>query len=642
MAGRGLASVQVKVEAPYVAQGGGAVVRARGFLWGTTADTVRQFFAGCQVEGVHFVDPLHGECYVELASTGDLAPALEKHALRVGDSHRRRLIEVFVATFVEMKAALEHSEAREERGRRRGRRNKNRRRDSPPRRSRSRSRSSTRRSSKRSSSRRSSSRRRSSTRASSSRSSRQAWGCPRGLRSSTRWRRSRTGAGRSCTRVWRSSSRGRRSSSRIKRSSSGRRRSLSRIPRSRSSSRSRRSRSPASLRSLRDRFGRSMEEAREVEGAMEVEESREEVSKDEAGRLEVEIEGGLKTEQEEEEDSNSNSNDVTVELNMVKPEFNLEEVQAEEIQRKVEEIMKLSEALEVERMVTAQLEQRVKSLAKEKEAKNKLMARMKMNEMIIADMKKAEKDYKIKSEEVAKVENEAAESKAQVAALQESVNQLSVEKELMELKMRSLQQTNKEMKDKVMAGAKEEEVAELERFLESGRREIGRIQEEVAKLRTKGQADLVMLDLQAREIEELKKENEDLVKLKKIKCESGEEENLCADSLVKEMKLLREERDQLKKYWVMMKNENVAMKKDLIAPRVNIEKLKTEIVKKEAENEKVKRDNEALRKENTTLRTYSMHLDRCNNFLKSQNPVLRDDAAPLAVAVKLEPREPGE
>ena len=35
-----------------------------------------------QVEGVHFVDPLHGECYVELASTGDLAPALEKHALR--------------------------------------------------------------------------------------------------------------------------------------------------------------------------------------------------------------------------------------------------------------------------------------------------------------------------------------------------------------------------------------------------------------------------------------------------------------------------------------------------------------------------------------------------------------------------------
>ena len=148
-----------------------------------------------------------------------------------------------------------------------------------------------------------------------------------------------------------------------------------------------------------------MEEAREVEG------SKEEVCKEETGRMDVEIEGGLKREQEE-EDSGSNSNDVTVELNVVKPECDLEEVQAEEIQRKVDEIMKLSEALEVERMVTAQLEQRVKSLAKEKEVKNKLMARMKMNEMIIADMKKAEKDYKIKSENVANLENEAAECKA--------------------------------------------------------------------------------------------------------------------------------------------------------------------------------------------------------------------------------------
>ena len=35
------------------------------------------------MEGVHFVDPLHGECYVELAGLADLAPALEKHALRL-------------------------------------------------------------------------------------------------------------------------------------------------------------------------------------------------------------------------------------------------------------------------------------------------------------------------------------------------------------------------------------------------------------------------------------------------------------------------------------------------------------------------------------------------------------------------------
>ena len=45
------------------AQGGGAVVRARGFLWGTTADTVRQFFAGCQVTaGAAGASPNNGKC----------------------------------------------------------------------------------------------------------------------------------------------------------------------------------------------------------------------------------------------------------------------------------------------------------------------------------------------------------------------------------------------------------------------------------------------------------------------------------------------------------------------------------------------------------------------------------------------------
>ena len=96
-----------------------AIVRARGFLWGTTADSVRAFFSACSVEGVHFVDQLHGECYVELAGEGDLGRALEKHALRVGSSYRKRLIEVFCATFEEMKHALAYSLDREERERKR-------------------------------------------------------------------------------------------------------------------------------------------------------------------------------------------------------------------------------------------------------------------------------------------------------------------------------------------------------------------------------------------------------------------------------------------------------------------------------------------------------------------------------------------
>ena len=87
-------------------------------MWGTTSEAVCTFFSDSQVdppcfdggfsfqtcillfyldiqvEAVHFLDPLHGECYVELKSKEDLARALDKHALRVGTRLRRRLIEV--------------------------------------------------------------------------------------------------------------------------------------------------------------------------------------------------------------------------------------------------------------------------------------------------------------------------------------------------------------------------------------------------------------------------------------------------------------------------------------------------------------------------------------------------------------------
>ena len=54
------------------------------------------------------------------------------------------------------------------------------------------------------------------------------------------------------------------------------------------------------------------------------------------------------------------------------------------------------------------------------------------------------------------------------------------------------------------------------------------------------------------------------------------------------------------------------------------------------DNEKVKKESDTFRSENATLKTYSMHLDRCNNFLKAQNPVLR----PEAVTLEAEPPQP--
>ena len=56
--------------------------------------SVLRFNISFKVEAVNFVDDLHGECYVELKSTDDLAHALDKHALRVGTRTRKRLIEV--------------------------------------------------------------------------------------------------------------------------------------------------------------------------------------------------------------------------------------------------------------------------------------------------------------------------------------------------------------------------------------------------------------------------------------------------------------------------------------------------------------------------------------------------------------------
>ena len=103
-----------------------SIVRARGFLWGTTADEVRTFFSDCEVECVHFVDQLHGECYVEMATQGDLEKALNKHALRVGNSYKNRFIEVFGASFEEMKYALIHDEERQDRSRKKNKWKKNR------------------------------------------------------------------------------------------------------------------------------------------------------------------------------------------------------------------------------------------------------------------------------------------------------------------------------------------------------------------------------------------------------------------------------------------------------------------------------------------------------------------------------------
>ncbi|XP_031569430.1 heterogeneous nuclear ribonucleoprotein H3-like isoform X2 [Actinia tenebrosa] len=82
------------------------VVRARGLPWSATQEDVYKFFSDCNIiggqNGVHFTFAVDGrpsgECFIELASEGDLNTALEKNNQHMG----KRYIEVFRSKAEEM------------------------------------------------------------------------------------------------------------------------------------------------------------------------------------------------------------------------------------------------------------------------------------------------------------------------------------------------------------------------------------------------------------------------------------------------------------------------------------------------------------------------------------------------------------
>merc|ERR1719494_1771572 len=86
------------------------------------------------------------------------------------------------------------------------------------------------------------------------------------------------------------------------------------------------------------------------------------------------------------------------------------------------------------------------------------------------------------SEELLSLKQHVTSLKSQIGALQENVNQLKVEKELIEMKSSKLQTSNESLRGR-LAEDKELVMKELRSFLDSGRAEIADMREELMKMK---------------------------------------------------------------------------------------------------------------------------------------------------------------
>ena len=528
-----------------------SIVRARGFLWGTTADEVRTFFSDCEVEGVHFVDPLHGECYVEMATETDQEKALNKHALRLGNSYKKRLIEVFGATFEEMKYALIHDEERQDRSRKRKKKkNRNRRRCSYTKTFRSWSRSRSRSGSR-----------------------------GRRSRSSSRNIRYRSG---SSSREERSRSRGKidkRSNSRENSPSpgvkeqvdcglGGERKLLSNCGESPTRDNS----SGCSEYGEGDSVGKVDQDKAVVEGLTEFTVKKE---------VEEEVQGNP-------QQNNFLSMNITVKQEPGYLEEQLENV-LRDVEKKNEEIIKLREEVAGGKTCVVKLQEEIDQMNHVKEANSLLENRAKMNEMIIADFKKEEKDFNKSLEEISRLNKKIDDDKEEIAGLQQTVNQLSVEKQLLTSKVMILEQANEGLRREHMARSKKDEVFfGLNKFLESGRKEIALIKEDVKKLRDKEQVNQKMLEEKNKTMEDLRKENDSIIKkmresnylvktLKGANAKKDAEFHTTTNDLKRKLNLITAHRDRLKKLWLLDRNEKDSLKKELAASQYTDEHSRKEV-----------------------------------------------------------------
>ena len=140
-----------------------------------------------------------------------------------------------------------------------------------------------------------------------------------------------------------------------------------------------------------------------------------------------------------------------------------------------------------------------------------------------------------------------------------------------------LEQANEGLRLEHMARSKKDEVFfGLNKFLESGRKEIALIKEDVKKVREKEQVNQKMLEEKNKNIEDLRKENEGIIKkiretnylvktLKGVNAKKDAEFHTTTNDLKRKLNLITAHRDRLKKLWLLDKNEKDSLKKELAA-----------------------------------------------------------------------------
>ena len=159
------------------------------------------------------------------------------------------------------------------------------------------------------------------------------------------------------------------------------------------------------------------------------------------------------------------------------------------------------------------LQGKIDQMNHEKEATSLLENKAKMNDIILADLKKEEKDLSKSKEEISRLNKKIDDDKEEIVGLQQTVDQISLEKQLLTSKIIILEQANEGLRREHVARSKNNEVIfGLNKFMESGRKEIALIKENVKKLREKEQDSQKMLDEKNKTIEVLRAQNKSFVK----------------------------------------------------------------------------------------------------------------------------------
>ena len=258
------------------------------------------------------------------------------------------------------------------------------------------------------------------------------------------------------------------------------------------------------------------------------------------------------------------------ELRLVREEVKSREEEAllkdNRIQSQCEEISQLKSELKKQAEEVNTLRADVELLKETDEEKEKYLSNMKITQVRSTE-KLARFEGIVKSLEAQTIAHQENVNRVTVekVALEENVNQLTVEKELVEMKSCKLQRLNENLRGQLEKEKEREiDLDKLRSFLDSGRAEIAKMREELARMKIYGFAKCP--GTAANTDVELLKMKEDLNNLKV-------------------------EKEKFKTFWTMVKNENATLRKDQEELQQVEHSLRREVASLKTELDNVRKEN---------------------------------------------------